>query len=135
MLMGRYDYALDAKNRINIPAKFRAEMGNVLYITKWFDNCLAVYGREQWAKMDAKFEGMPVAKAKNALRIIYGSVTEVETDKQGRVVISQFLKEHANLDKDVVIIGTRDHLEIWDKAAHAAMEAANDFDTFMDLEF
>ena len=70
MLMGRYEYSLDAKSRTNFPPKFRAEMGDTLYVTKWFDKCLVVYGQRQWEKLDSKFENMPTVQSKELLRIL-----------------------------------------------------------------
>lgn len=127
MLMGRYEYSLDAKSRTNFPPKFRAEMGETLYITKWFDKCLVVYGKEQWEKLDSKFESMPSAKSRQLLRIIYGNVMEVTPDKQGRVLLPRYLKEHANIKKDIIIIGARTYAEIWNKESYLENEKLNDF--------
>ena len=105
MLMGRFEYSLDAKSRTNFPPKFRNEMGDTLYVTKWFDKCLVVYGQEQWDKLDSKFDDMPTVQSKELLRILYGNVAEVNPDKQGRILLPQYLKDHANITKDIVIIG------------------------------
>lgn len=139
MLMGRYDYVLDAKNRTNFPPKFRAEMGEVLYITRWFDSCLVVYSREQWKKLDDKVGTLPITQSRQLRRKLYGSVVEVTPDKQGRIVLTEHLKEHAKLTKDVVIIGARDYAEIWDKATYEENDMANGFDSIesrlAELEF
>ena len=92
MLMGRYEYSVDAKSRTNFPPKFRTEMGDTLYVTKWFDNCLVVYGEEQWEKLDSKFENMPTVRSRDLLRKLYGNVSEVIPDKQGRILLPQYLK-------------------------------------------
>lgn len=139
MLMGRYEYSLDAKSRTNFPPKFRSEMGETLYITKWFDKCLVVYGEEEWSKMDSKFDTMPTIKAKELLRIIYGNVAEISPDKQGRILLPQYLKEHAGINKDIVVIGARNYAEIWDKTAYEENEKINNFASIeqklMDMEF
>lgn len=139
MLMGRYEYSLDAKSRTNFPPKFRAEMGETLYVTKWFDKCLVVYGRRQWEKLDSKFENMPTVQSKELLRILYGNVAEVSADKQGRILLPQYLKDHAGITKDIVIIGARNYAEIWDKAAYEENQKQNDFafieQKLKDMEF
>lgn len=139
MLMGRYEYSLDAKSRTNFPPKFRAEMGDTLYVTKWFDKCLVVYGRRQWEKLDSKFENMPTVQSKELLRILYGNVAEVSADKQGRILLPQYLKDHAGITKDIVIIGARNYAEIWDKAAYEENQKQNDFafieQKLKDMEF
>lgn len=139
MLMGRYEYSLDAKSRVNFPPKFRAEMGDTLYVTKWFDKCLVVYGRRQWEKLDSKFDNMPTVQAKELLRILYGNVIEAVPDKQGRILLPRYLKEHAGITKDVIITGARTYAEIWDKDAYEANQKVNDFASIeqklKDMEF
>ena len=139
MLMGRYEYTVDAKNRANFPPKFRVEMGETLYVTKWIDKCLVVYGEEQWQKLDSKFDDMPTVQSKELLRILYGNVAEITPDKQGRILLPQYLKDHANIRKDIVVIGARTYAEIWDKAAYEENEKKNDFASIeqklIDMEF
>ncbi|MEG1863166.1 MAG: division/cell wall cluster transcriptional repressor MraZ [Oscillospiraceae bacterium] len=139
MLMGRFEYSLDAKSRTNFPPKFKAEMGDTLYVTKWFDDCLVVYSQEEWNRLDAKFATMPTVGAKELLRILYGNVTEVTPDKQGRILLPQYLKKHAKIDKDIVIIGARSYAEIWDRATYEKNEQVNDFASIqqklIDMEF
>ncbi len=127
MLMGRFEYSLDAKGRVNFPPKFRAEMGDVLYVTKWFDKCLVVYSREQWKKMDEKFENMSTVRSKDILRILYGNVAEVVPDKQGRILLPQYLRDHAGITRDVVVIGARTYAEMWDKDTYRENEGVNNF--------
>ena len=114
-------------------------MGDTLYVTKWFDKCLVVYGQEQWDKLDSKFDDMPTVQSKELLRILYGNVAEVTPDKQGRILLPQYLKDHANITKDIVIIGARTYAEIWDKEAYIENEKANDFASIeqklIDMEF
>ena len=139
MLMGRYEYSLDAKSRVNFPPKFRAEMGDNLYVTKWFDGCLVVYGERRWQSLDEKFARLPVTKSRDLRRIIYGNATEVQPDKQGRILLPRDLKEHAKIQKDIVVIGARDYAEIWDRQAYEEYEKTNDFSSIEgkldDMEF
>ena len=139
MLMGRYEYSLDAKSRVNFPPKFRAEMGDNLYVTKWFDGCLVVYGERRWQSLDEKFARLPVTKSRDLRRIIYGNATEVQPDKQGRILLPRYLKEHAKIQKDIVVIGARDYAEIWDRQAYEEYVKTNDFSSIEgkldDMEF
>lgn len=139
MLMGRYEYSLDSKSRVNFPPKFRAEMGDNLYVTKWFDGCLVVYGERRWQSLDEKFARLPVTKSRDLRRIIYGNATEVQPDKQGRILLPRYLKDHAKIQKDIVIIGARDYAEIWDRQAYEEYEKTNDFSSIEgkldDMEF
>ncbi len=139
MLMGRYEYSLDAKSRVNFPPKFRAEMGDNLYVTKWFDGCLVVYGERRWQSLDEKFARLPVTKSRDLRRIIYGNATEVQPDKQGRILLPRYLKDHAKIQKDIVVIGARDYAEIWDRQAYEEYEKTNDFSSIEgkldDMEF
>ena len=115
MLIGEYTHALDLKGRVNFPAKLREELGDCFYITKGLDNCLFVYGEEEWAALAAQIKKMPYAQSKGLKHFFFGSAGSAEPDKQGRIVIPQSLREHAELDKEVVIVGAMDHAEIWDK--------------------
>ena len=139
MLMGRYEYSLDAKSRVNFPPKFRAEMGDNLYVTKWFDGCLVVYGERRWQSLDEKFARLPVTKSRDLRRIIYGNATEVQPDKQGRILLPRYLKDHAKIQKDIVVIGARDYAEIWDRQAYEEYEKTNDISSIEgkldDMEF
>lgn len=139
MLMGRYEYSLDAKSRVNFPPKFRAEMGDNLYVTKWFDGCLVVYGERRWQSLDEKFARLPVTKSRDLRRIIYGNATEVQPDKQGRILLPRYLKDHAKIQKDIVVIGARDYAEIWDRQTYEEYEKTNDFSSIEgkldDMEF
>ncbi len=139
MLMGRYEYSLDAKSRTNFPPKFKAKMGDTLYVTKWFDSCLVVFGEKEWEEMDSKFANLPITKSRELTRMFYGNAAEINPDKQGRILIPQYLKDHAKLEKDIVIIGSRKYAEIWNKEEYEANEKLNDFasieEKLAELEF
>lgn len=104
MLMGRYEYSLDAKSRVNFPPKFRAEMGDNLYVTKWFDGCLVVYGERRWQSLDEKFARLPVTKSRDLRRIIYGNATEVQPDKQGRILLPAVFKGTLQKSKRILFV-------------------------------
>ncbi len=114
MLVGSYQHNIDSKNRVIIPAKFREELGEVFYAMKGTDGSIVILSKQDCDDMVAKICALPASKAKDLKRYTFASTYELVPDKQGRVVIHQTLKEHAQLDKDVIIIGTGTRAEIWD---------------------
>lgn len=118
MLMGEFLHTVDPKGRLILPAKFREELGEAFIITKGLDNCLFVYGKQEWALLEAKLKQLPMAKpeVRAFARFFFGGAAEVECDKQGRVLLPLNLREHASLDKDVVVLGVSNRAEIWSKS-------------------
>lgn len=138
MLLGRYDYAVDGKGRINFPAKFREEMGEVFYVTRWLDSCLAAFPKERFEALAEKIEEKGVVRSRAASRAFFSAAVEVAPDKQGRIQLPARLREYADLDHDVSIIGNRDFAEIWNTAAWDASQqnADEDFTALMEeLDF
>ncbi|CQR71296.1 cell division protein MraZ [Sporomusa ovata DSM 2662] len=119
MFMGEYLHTIDNKGRLIFPAKFRDELGEVFIATKGLDNCLFVYTRSEWAILEEKLKKLPLAKpeARAFVRFFFSGAAELECDKQGRVLLPTNLREHARLDKDVVVIGVSTRIEVWNKAA------------------
>ena len=115
MFMGEYHHTIDEKGRIIIPSKFREELGEKFIITRGIENCLFVYSLESWKNITNKLETLPFTKkdARQFVRFFLSGATTAEFDKQGRVNITSPLITYANLQKDCVIIGTGDRLEIW----------------------
>ena len=114
MLMGSYQHNIDTKGRVIMPAKFREELGEVFYATKGTDECIMVLSAAGWEELGRKICALPSGQAKDIRRFFFSSAAEMVPDKQGRVLIPQLLREHAHLDKDVMIIGTGTRVEIWD---------------------
>ena len=117
MFMGEYNHTIDTKGRMIIPAKIREQLGEVCIVTKGLDNFLAIYTEEEWKKISAALQSQSSTKASvRALkRFVFGSAAELEYDKQGRVLIPVPLREYASLDKQAVIVGAGDHVEIWSR--------------------
>lgn len=138
MLVGQYDYAVDAKGRLNFPAKFREEMGEVFYVTRWMDHCLAAFPKAEFEKLAARIEEKGMVRARNATRAFYSAAVEVTPDKQGRIQLPGRLREYAGLDHDVSIIGNRSFAEIWNTEAWTRSQehADDDFTAIMEaLDF
>ena len=125
MLTGDFNHSIDAKGRLIIPAKFRDALGDNFVITKGMDNCLFVYPPEEWKILEDKLKILPLTNktARDFKRFMLGSAVEGILDKQGRVLIPPSLREFASLDKDVVLVGVLDKVEIWDKAKWDASNA------------
>lgn len=115
MFMGEYHHTIDEKGRIIIPSKFREDLGEKFIITRGIENCLFVYSLSSWEKITNKLEALPFTKkdARQFVRFFLSGATTAEFDKQGRVNITSPLISYANLQKDCVVIGTGDRLEIW----------------------
>lgn len=113
MLIGQFEHNVDAKGRINFPAKFREDMGDRFIVTKGLDNCVAVYSMEEWQRREERFKALPDSKSRQLKRFFFASATVVEPDKQGRIVLPAVLREYAGLTRDVVVIGASDRAEIW----------------------
>lgn len=117
-MYGEYCHTVDAKGRMNFPAKLREELGDHFYITKSYNGkCLTVYSDEGWEALREKLKGMPSSKAITIERFIFGSACEAEPDKQGRIAIAQALRLYAGISAEVVVVGIGSQAEIWDKAS------------------
>lgn len=115
MLIGEYFPSLDEKGRVNMPVKHREELGEQFVITKGLDGCLAAYSMPQWEHMSSIISALPQAKARDLKRFMFSAATIVNSDKQGRVLLSQSLREYSKISKDLAVIGASDHVELWDR--------------------
>lgn len=115
MLIGEYSHSLDVKGRLIMPAKLREDMGEKFIITTGLDGCLFGFSMIEWQKFEDKLKTLPITNknARNFVRFFLSGATECELDKQGRFLIASKLREAANLDKDVTIIGAGTRIEIW----------------------
>lgn len=117
MLMGEYKHTVDTKGRVIIPMKLREELGEKFIVTRGLDGCLFGYPMSSWQSLTEKLSAnLPLSQknARQVVRFFYSAATEVEFDKQGRVMIPQTLREYAAIKKNVRIVGVSDRLEIWD---------------------
>lgn len=117
MLMGEYHHNIDEKGRLIIPSKFRYELGEKFIVTRGLDGCLFVYPITEWNKVVDKLKTLPFTKkdARAFLRFFLSGATECIFDRQGRISIASPLIDYANLEKECIIIGVNDRLEIWSK--------------------
>jgi MraZ protein len=134
MYLGEYSSTLDEKGRITVPRPFRVTMeahGHyVWYMTRGFDRCIAIYHQEEWNKLRAQLAnyGSMNTRALDFRRMLFGSVAEVRPDGQGRFSVPPHLRKYANLDKDAVLLGVDDHLELWSKGSWEAFQEQTETD-------
>lgn len=117
MFYGDSFVTIDTKGRMVIPAKFREELGENFILMRGFDLCVNIYPKERFDKLKDSFLQMKTSDESYRItsRRLLGSVQEAEIDAQGRLSISQPLREFAKLKKDIHVLGTGDHIELWDK--------------------
>ncbi len=115
MFMGEFQHALDDKGRITVPAKFRDGLGSTFVMTRGLDKCLFVYPIVEWEVLEDKLKNLPMTRAdvRSFVRFFFSGACECELDKQGRILIPNGLRTYAGLDKDCVIIGVSNRVEIW----------------------
>ena len=117
MFIGEYEHSIDNKKRIALPKKFRELLGSEVVITRGLDGCLFIYPMDKWRKLAKKLSEMPMGDfgVRSFVRLILSGAAGVEIDSQGRILIPDYLKKYAFLDKDVVIVGIFDRIEIWSR--------------------
>lgn len=123
MLIGQFQHNIDLKGRVSIPSKFREDLGTVFYVTKGLDGCLFSLSSVEWLSLQEKVRSMPLSKARALQRFFFSGAAEVTLDRQGRILLPQTLREYANLEKDVTIIGVSNRAEIWDSKRWSDMNS------------
>jgi len=124
---GTFDYSLDQKNRLTVPAKFRAALSDGVVLAMGTEGCVEVWKPADFdGRLDAALEGRnPLSKdARKIRQWFFANSHEVELDSAGRVAMPSALLAHAKLDKEVVVTGIGDHLQVWGRAAWAEYNAA-----------
>ncbi len=116
MFIGQYSHNLDEKGRVAVPIKFRPELKSAV-VTKGLDNCLFLYPKKEWDKLAGEIADLSISKSGNRAysRAMLAGAMEVEFDKQGRIILPEYLRNFAGLNKNVVIAGLYNRLEIWDE--------------------
>ena len=117
MFMGEYNHTNDAKGRLIIPSRFRELLGEEFVLTRGLDGCLSIYPMDEWEAFEMKLRALPLTNknARTFSRFFVAGAAMCELDKQGRILVPQTLREFAGLDKDVVLTGNLNRIEIWSK--------------------
>jgi MraZ protein len=119
MFMGEFQHTVDAKGRLIVPAKLREGLGERFIATKGLESCLFVFPPQEWETFGEKLRSLPLASgaARAFTRLFFSGATECEVDPQGRILLPANLREYAGIDKDVVIVGVSNRVEIWATSA------------------
>lgn len=121
MWYGEYTHTLDEKDRFILPAKFRDKIKTFkkrkFYITRGLDGCLFLFHQDTWEKLEEKLKELPFTKqqSRSFNRMYFSGAYEFEVDSQGRITLPAYLKEYAQIKREIVIAGIADRIEIWDK--------------------
>ncbi|MCD8329471.1 MAG: division/cell wall cluster transcriptional repressor MraZ, partial [Lachnospiraceae bacterium] len=112
--MGEYNHSIDAKGRLIMPARFREQLGESFVVTQGLDGCLFVYANEEWKLFEEKLKQLPLtnASARKFTRFFLAGAIQCEVDKQGRILLPAKLRAAAGLEKDVVLAGVGERIEI-----------------------
>ena len=127
-MIGKFAANMDDKNRLFVPAKLRAELGEDFYVTLGVNcghRCLTVYTAAEWQTLSDNFNALSISKRAGATSLIFMNAVQCNPDKQFRFGLSQFLLDYAGIDREVMIVGRAGQAEIWDAAEFTAFEAEN----------
>ena len=115
MFLGEYAHTLDDKGRLAIPARFRVDLADGLFLTRGLDRCLVVWPPDAWKAMSERLNTLSPwrADARRLQRLFFSGATHAVPDKLGRVLVPQYLRTYADLDESVVIVGVHDRVEVW----------------------
>ncbi|HNW39257.1 MAG TPA: division/cell wall cluster transcriptional repressor MraZ [Candidatus Omnitrophota bacterium] len=121
MFYGEFEHSIDRKGRLILPAKFREVAKNQFvekfFVTRGLDKCLFMFSEEEWRSQENKFKTMSFTKQQSRTfnRLLFSGAVDVNPDKQGRILLPQYLKDFADIKKDVMIVGVSNRIEIWSK--------------------
>ncbi len=117
MFIGEYSHNIDEKGRMAVPVKFRKEIGKAV-VTKGLDGCLVIYPAAEWKKLADKLSALPISKAnaRGFSRLMLAGAMDISVDKQGRVMLPEYLRKFADISKKVIVAGLYNRVEIWNEA-------------------
>lgn len=121
MFYGEHEHTIDKKGRIIIPSRFRDLLKEYdiskIYVTRGLDKCLFLFTEDEWKAHESKFKAIPFTKseARKFLRIYFAGASQVECDAQGRILLPKYLKDYAEIKRDIMIVGVSNRIEIWSK--------------------
>ena len=127
-MIGKFPAKLDDKNRLFVPSKLRAELGEDFFVTLGVNcghRCLTVYTASDWETLGKNYNALPISQRSAATSLIFMNATQGTPDKHFRFSLTQFLLEYAGIERDVMIVGRAGQAEIWDAKEFAEFEAEN----------
>jgi MraZ protein len=131
MFIGEYRHSIDDKGRLAIPVKFRGDLESGAIVTRGLDGCLYVYTPAEWQKLADKLAAMPMSQSNSRAfaRLMLAGAMDCAIDKQGRIVLPDYLRSYAGLKKNTVVAGLYNHLELWDEKAWNAYKQKTEKDS------
>lgn len=119
MFIGEYAHSLDDKGRVSIPAKFRTLLSQGVVLTRGLDHCLWLYSQAEWKVLADKIAHLPLSQKKSRAfsRLMLAGAWDVELDSQGRVIIPEYLRQYAGIEKKAIIAGLYNRVEIWNETS------------------
>lgn len=129
MLIGEYYQNIDDKGRINIPSKFRHDLGETFVVARGLDDCVSIYPKSKWEALQESLMAIPLSQRRAPQRFFGSGAEECSMDSQGRVVIPPSLRNHANLQKEIAVIGDTEKIEVWDRKAWENYIGGEEFET------
>jgi MraZ protein len=128
MFIGEYNHTIDEKGRLAIPVKFRQDLARGAVVTRGLDASLFLFPKEEWDKLAEKLAGLPLGKTDSRAfaRLMLAGAMDAELDKQGRVVLPEYLRSYAGIRKAVTVAGLFTRLELWDAERWEAYKKATE---------
>lgn len=128
MFIGEYSHNLDDKGRLAVPKKFRTALSKGAVVTRGLDNCLFLYTTAEWKKLAERLANLPFAQANTRAfaRLMLAGAMDVPLDKQGRIILPEYLRSFAGLKKSIVVAGLYNRLELWDQGNWEAYTKRNE---------
>jgi MraZ protein len=139
MFLGEFGHGIDEKGRLTIPAKFRAELAGGLVVTRGFDRNLMIFPIEGWQELAEKIAARPLGddEVRAFRRRVFSGAVDLEPDRQGRIVVPQYLRDFAGINGEVVVAGMYNYVEVWSaeawQAVRSAAEESDDAERWQDL--
>lgn len=112
MFKGEYHYSLDEKGRVVLPPKFRRALGNIVVVTRGLDECIFIYSPQEWDRFEKKLRALSINK-RDFVRFMLASAEDVALDRQGRMTLPAHLRQYAKIDREAVVVGLINRLEVW----------------------
>ena len=126
MLIGGSKHTVDAKGRIFFPARFKEDLWGDIIACRGVEKNLYLFNRREWEVFSEKIRRQPFSKASKLQRYFFSTAAECSVDGQGRLLLPQALREFAGLDKEVLVVGAQDRVEVWDVGEWERTQLSND---------
>ncbi len=127
MFLGTYEHRIDTKGRLVLPSRFRQELGECVVVSMGMGAYVSLYTPLEWELLLGRLQNVPPSsgsRAKDLCRVLLATANEVLFDAAGRILLPPLLREKAVLEQDVVVVGQRNHVEVWDRARWSSYQTS-----------